>query len=756
MFPKTFSVICLVLLILAPGPHAVHAQSRPSVALVLAGGGARGYAHIPVLELIEELDIPVDMIIGTSAGAIVGGLYCAGYSPQMLYELLFDLDWNAIFLDHPVFPFERQLGGHSLEANPLNLKFSSKFTLNLGKGFSTGQEAYKLLRSLTAKIPSYTNFDTLPVPFRATGVGLTSGKLELFAEGDLAEAIRASMSIPAVFEPFNIEGKYYLDGGVLSNLPVDQAKAMGYDIIIAVDLLDEIASDAHTLESSPLMALYQTLAIYSHSKQESQHSLADAVLIPDVARYTIIDFPKAREIYAQSKSQVESFRQALLEVREKIYNSGPAAPIPKGDRYAKLSDITTRGLTMSGELPGDQAYIRLQYERLLEGRPVTRDSLAAFIDTIYKTGSYNFVIARIDARTGRPLLELRLLHTDPRSAYLVFGAGFQQTISSDALIKWMITIDAQFRGLTGPGSVLALGTSPLAQSFRSLFFQPLNQRLYFLARLEAVQDTDRITSGFTWRGQAGGSMVIAEIRAGLGYKIDESNTAAFDAFWFAGAYLEGVTDYFSFTNAAHSDINAQTLGLSLNWQRDTLDFPVFPRRGVYLKLENTAAFPLGLGKFLFTDTVSADFTAVLPAAGHVSLALNAFAGAEITGNLRESPALTMLRGFNTADRLFFPQISGRQRYGAMKGAASAVVQFQPFTGAKILGVDWFLGLSGSAGAIADGFDALYRDQVYWNALFNTGVRFTPSFGAVLRIGAGKGAHEGITPVIALDLGSLRF
>jgi hypothetical protein len=303
---------------------------------------------------------------------------------------------------------------------------------------------------------------------------------------------------------------------------------------------------------------------------------------------------------------------------------------------------------------------------------------------------------------------------------------------------------------------LALGTSPQAQSFRGLFFQPLNQRLYLLARLEAAQDTDRITSGFTWQGQAGSSIMNAEIRAGLGYKIGETNTAAFDAFWFTGAYLEGAADYFNFSNAAHSDIKAQAVGLSLNWQWDTLDFPVFPRRGLYLKLENTAAFPLDLGKFLFTDTVSADFAAVLPATRHVSLALNAFAGTEMTGNLRELPALTMLRGFNTADRLFFPQIAGRQRYGAMKGAVSAAAQFQPFTGTKILGVDWFFGLSGSAGAIADGFDALYRDRVYWNALFNTGVRFTPSFGAALRIGVGKGAREGITPVIALDLGSLRF
>jgi NTE family protein len=181
------ALICAAFIAFAPQtpPPQALPFGRPSVALVLAGGGAKGYAHIPVLELIEELDIPVDMVIGTSAGAIVGGLYCAGYSPQMLKEILFNLDWNAIFQDRPAFAFERQLGEHSFERNPVAVKFSRKFALSMGRGFSSGQEAYKLFRSLTAKIPSYIDFDSLPIPFRAAGVELTTGKLEFFHRGIL-------------------------------------------------------------------------------------------------------------------------------------------------------------------------------------------------------------------------------------------------------------------------------------------------------------------------------------------------------------------------------------------------------------------------------------------------------------------------------------------------------------------------------------------------------------------------------------------
>jgi NTE family protein len=731
---------------------------RPSVALVLAGGGAKGYAHIPVLELIEELDIPVDMVIGTSAGAIIGGLYCAGYSPQMMKEVLFNLDWNAIFLDRPVFPLESRLGDQDLAKNPLHVKFSRSLSLNIGSGISTGQEAYKLFRSLTAKIPSYIDFDTLPVPFRATGVEITTGELKIFDRGDLAEAIRASMSLPAIFDPFYIDGDYYLDGGILSNLPVDQAKAMGYDIVIAVELPSEMALEMRTFDSSPLTVLNQTLTIYSHSRKESQYVLADTVLVPETEKYSIIDFPQAREIYAQSEKQKEEFRKALLEVRGKIYGGGapPAggSTAQKSGRYLDKKEITLHDLKISGGLAFDETYIRREFNRLLRDQPAAQERLAAFIDAVYQTGNYTFVVTRIDTRGEYPVLELRLVHADSRSSYLALGLGVQQTLASDVFIKAVFSLDAQMRGLTGPGSVLAVGvTTPGILSIRGLFLQPINQKLFFTGRIQAAQDQDVITSGFTWQGRKGNSIISAEFGAGLGFKIDNNNIVSLNASWFSGTHIDSAIDFFSFAYDIKNGVSTHTFGLSAGWEFNTLDYQVFPNRGLFLNLENTTLFPAGEGKFA-SDIVSADFSAAIPVTEKITFAFNAFAGGDVTGTMKKHPSLAVLRGFNTADRLFFPQISGRQRYGAAKTAASMAMRVQPFS--SFLGVDWFLGLSGAAGSVYNDFSALSREDLYWNANINAGIRFTRSFGVILRIGAAKGARPETTPLVSFDLGSLRY
>jgi NTE family protein len=721
-----------------PGP-----RGRPSVALVLAGGGAKGYAHIPVLELIEEMGIPVDMVIGTSAGAIVGGLYCAGYSPRMIRELLFDLDWNAIFQDRPVFPFEHQLGERSLERNLLNVKLSRRFTLNMGSGFSGGQEAYKLFRSLTAKIPSYISFDSLPVPFRATGVELTTGKLEVFAEGDLAEAIRASMSIPAVFEPFSVDGKYYLDGSVLNNLPVDQAKAMGFDVVIAVELPDKLIREARAFDASPLVALNQSLAIYQYSVKESQYALADAVLFTDVEDYFILDFPKAREIYARSERQKDEFREILLGVRKKIFGDSDSFAPPGGDRYSSRPALVPRDLKMSGELPSDTKYIRRQFERLLQNRPAAGEDLAAFIDSVYRTGNYNFVVARLDNREAYPLLELRLFRSDPRSSYLVFGAGFQETIAADVLVKLKAAMAVQLRGLTGPGSVLSLGfTTPQVLSVQALYFQPLDQNWFFSFQGRLEQDQDLVTSGFTWRGQSGSSMLNAEIGAGVGYRFDRANTLRFDASYFAGSWFKGITDYFTFTQASGGDSTTKNIGLSLDWEYSGLDAPVFPSRGLFVNVCNRAYFPAAAEDQGIANIAGFQFTAALPVTDKAGFAFNAFAGGDLAGTLQKRPSQKILLGFNTADRLFFPQISGRQRHGAIKAAASLLAHIRPFRNPWVMGADWFFALASSAGFVCDDLRGLTPQSLYWNATFNTGLRFTRSFGAVLRMGAGKGDGPG--------------
>ncbi|MCL1814180.1 MAG: patatin-like phospholipase family protein, partial [Treponema sp.] len=386
---------------------------KPKVCLVLGGGGAKGFAHIAVLELLEEMGIPVDFVIGVSSGAIVGGLYSAGYSPEMIKDTLMDLDWTSLFLDSPVSPFRNEFGD-----DDLLLRYSDGA---LHRALSPGQTAYNLFKTLTAKIPSYIDFDTLPIPFRAGVATIPEGKVELIREGDLAEAIRASISLPGVFDPFEIDGKMYIDGGTLDNLPIRLAREMGFDIIIA----SELFPDWESISTSPLEVPELILGLYFNTISREQYSLADIVLKANVHNFSIMDFQKSEEIYSLARNDKERMRSELQKVKE-LFSSGPAESSLQGSEeelhivdaalslahpadYTGLPPIIPASIKITGAIDRDLAYIEKHFSRLIRGKPLEPANLEDFIMRVYETGNYRFAAVRVDTRQGTTELEL-LLH----------------------------------------------------------------------------------------------------------------------------------------------------------------------------------------------------------------------------------------------------------------------------------------------------------------------------------------------------------
>ena len=215
---------------------AAHAE-RPKIGLVLGGGGARGAAHIGVLQELERQRVPIDAIAGTSMGAIVGGLYAIGKSPQELEELVTTLDWVASMRDTPTrehLSFRRKLDD---ENYPISAELGiGREGLELPMGAVEGQRLGLLLRELTIDVSHIDDFDELPIPFRAVATNIETGDAHVLGNGDLAQAIRASMSVPAIFAPAEIDGHLFVDGGIASNLPIEVMQAMDVDIIIAVDV----------------------------------------------------------------------------------------------------------------------------------------------------------------------------------------------------------------------------------------------------------------------------------------------------------------------------------------------------------------------------------------------------------------------------------------------------------------------------------------------------------------------------------------
>ena len=210
---------------------------RPRIGLVLAGGGAKGFSHIGVIKVLEEMRIPIDFVAGTSMGALVGGLYASGMPSDQLEELILGLDWDDLLHDNPErrdLSFRRKADDSEfLVKIPVGFR-DGKFTIP--RGLIEGQKINLLIKSLVLPARQVQDFSQLPIPFRAIAADIENGEAVIMGSGDLGSALRASMSIPGAFSPVEIDGRLLVDGGIALNLPMDVAREMGADVLIVVDL----------------------------------------------------------------------------------------------------------------------------------------------------------------------------------------------------------------------------------------------------------------------------------------------------------------------------------------------------------------------------------------------------------------------------------------------------------------------------------------------------------------------------------------
>ena len=214
------------------------APARPRIGLVLSGGGARGAAHIGVIRALEQMHVPIDAVAGTSMGAVVGGLYAAGLSGDEIAGVFRSLDWQDLLRDRAPrkdLVYRRKQDDRSfLASGGLGIRADDGVVLPLG--LVQGQKITQVLRNATMRVADVQDFDKLPTPFRALATDLENGDPVVLRSGDLATVLRASMSAPGVLAPVEIGGRLLVDGGLVDNLPVDLAREMGVDVVIAVDV----------------------------------------------------------------------------------------------------------------------------------------------------------------------------------------------------------------------------------------------------------------------------------------------------------------------------------------------------------------------------------------------------------------------------------------------------------------------------------------------------------------------------------------
>jgi len=309
-----------------PAPQA--GAARPRIGLVLSGGGARGAAHIGVLKMLDALHVPIDAIAGTSMGAVVGGLYASGYSAREIEAIMTSVNWQEAFRDRPTrtdLTFRRKEEEENFLVNfPLGLR-SRHF--QLPKGLIQGQKLSQILRRLTLPTAAITDFDALPTRFRAVATDLETGDPVVMHDGDLASAMRASLSAPGVFAPVERNGRLLVDGGLVDNLPIDVARAMGVDVLIVVDVSTPLVT-RDKLTSAPAISNQMLAILIRRNEQRQLESLSksDLRIAPILAEYSPFDFG----IVARA---VEAGEQAALASQDELLALATDAGVY--ERYAQ-------------------------------------------------------------------------------------------------------------------------------------------------------------------------------------------------------------------------------------------------------------------------------------------------------------------------------------------------------------------------------------------------------------------------------------
>lgn len=306
---KRFSFLLFTILLTSSLSLPVLAEeSKPKIGLVLAGGGARGLAHIGVIKALEKQNIKIDYITGTSMGALIGGLYAAGLSSSEIENFATNLDWEDSFNDEPKraqLPFrQKQDEFNYFIKGEIGMK---DWELKLPSGFVQGQKQDLMLEKMLVNTANINDFTKLPIPFTAIATDISSGKAYSLNKGNLAKALRASMSVPGIFSPVIIDGHLLVDGGMTNNTPIDIARKMGADIIIVSDLHQKRTAQNNLQNILDISSqIVNGLTLNNSLKQLKNIKQNDVIIRPNLLLYSSTDFTKAKEIILAGEKAASS------------------------------------------------------------------------------------------------------------------------------------------------------------------------------------------------------------------------------------------------------------------------------------------------------------------------------------------------------------------------------------------------------------------------------------------------------------------
>ncbi|HUL62986.1 MAG TPA: patatin-like phospholipase family protein [Burkholderiaceae bacterium] len=459
-----------------PTPAPVPANTpgkRPKICLVLSGGGARGAAHVGVIKVLEEYRVPVDCIAGTSMGAVVGGAYATGITVPEMEAINAGMTIEKLFKERPPrqeLAFRRKLDDYRNFVGPELGTSPDKTTIS--KGLISGVQLETVLRELS-RVPGYRHFDDLPIPYRAVATDLVTGQAVVFDEGELANVMRASMSVPGAVAPTEYRGMILVDGMLTNNLPVEVGRAMGADIIIAVNVGTPL------LKREELGSIFgvasQMLSILTEQNVQTSLKLlkpTDILISPELGDYSTADFDNLAKIspLGEAAARKVADRLKLLSLPPKEYAALRArqqvkvSPDNRGVDEIRIANL---------HRVNPEAAKAVMETKV--GEPLDPAKLDADMRRLYGTGDFEHVNYRVLDEGGRRVLSVEAVEKSWGPDYLRLGLGLSSDFSGETYftllgsyrMTWLNSLGAELR------TDASLGNN---NRLRLEFYQPLTVR----------------------------------------------------------------------------------------------------------------------------------------------------------------------------------------------------------------------------------------------------------------------------------------
>ncbi|KOO13626.1 serine protease [Vibrio xuii] len=579
--------------------------SRPKVALVLAGGGAKGAAHIGVLKALEELRVPVDYITGTSMGSFVGGLYATGMSAEEIEAYIDTVDWNSGYRDR-VDRSQRKVQDKEYEdryqlTTDLGLRWGE---IRGTKGIVQGQGMLKLLRETAGNLPPFQSFDQLAIPYRSVATDIVNLEPVIIGDGYLVDAMMASMSVPGALPPYKLDGKLLVDGGVTNNMPVDVARELGADIVIAVDISTEYKNEedfTNLFSVADQLSNYLVRSTTNHQAETLTED--DYFLRPKVGKMETTEFDRMPEAFEKgyqeamaSKDELSKLSLSSADYQEYVEQKQDARrKLRYGDHITVENIVINNHTHYSDELLEK----RLGLE---EGEQYKIAQVEDSVQALYALDRFELVTYRYDEVDGQDSLIFDVNEKSWGPNYVNFRFFLEDDFSTDS--QYSLGTSANFTNLNEHGAELRtnfeIGTD---KRIEFEFYSPFLSTQKSFTTLGVSYNNEKRNApvtGFedTSLGATENYLPVSYHEWAAEWAIGYQDTL-WRRFMIGTRYVDGKGELS--TLPSYGDVSFTRLGAFASYRIDTLDNYSLPTKGVYLDLDYMVSHDKSVGETELVD-----------------------------------------------------------------------------------------------------------------------------------------------------------